>query len=41
MGDGHAHASAATADRRTKLLEAVKNGDMTVDEALAELERNA
>ncbi len=32
---------AATADRRTKLLEAVKNGEMTVDEALAELERNA
>lgn len=31
---------AATADRRTKLLEAVKNGEMTVDEALAELERD-
>lgn len=30
----------ATADRRTKLLEAVKNGEMTVDEALAELERD-
>lgn len=32
---------AATADRRTRLLEAVKNGEMTVDEALAELERDA
>ncbi len=31
----------ATADRRTRLLEAVKNGEMTVDEALAELEREA
>lgn len=31
----------ATADRRAKLLEAVKNGEMTVDEALAELERDA
>jgi DUF4097 and DUF4098 domain-containing protein YvlB len=30
----------ATADRRTRLLEAVKNGEMTVDEALAELERD-
>ena len=36
-----AEVKAATADRRTKLLEAVKNGEMTVDEALAELERNA
>lgn len=32
---------AATAERRAKLLEAVKNGEMTVDEALAELERDA
>ena len=32
--------AAATADRRTRLLEAVKNGEMTVDEALAELERD-
>lgn len=32
---------AATAERRTKLLEAVKNGEMTIDEALAELEREA
>lgn len=32
---------AATAERRAKLLEAVKNGEMTVDEALAELEREA
>ena len=31
----------ATAERRAKLLEAVKQGEMTVDEALAELERDA
>lgn len=32
---------AATAERRARLLESVKNGEMTVDEALAELERDA
>lgn len=34
-------AATATAERRAKLLEAVKQGEMTVDEALAELERDA